>query len=388
VYAVGQLGTILHGGRSGFTAETAASLTNLVAVWGSAPGDVYAVGEQGLVLHSPPASSPLPDGGADAAPDLASSALDLAGPSACGAATVTTLAGSSTAGNSDGSGGPTGTATFTTPLYLAFDGASTLYLTDSGSLAPRSYDLANNVAATLQAAMIPGASGITVDATAAMLYVASQSSHQILKLPIAGTPSLLSGGGQPGFMDGVSDAAQFNTPMGIRFASQIVYVADQMNHRVRRIDATGTATTLAGSSASGSADGVGTAATFTAPIDVAVDAAGNLYVADSGANNVRKIVLDGTTSTLAAIANPRGITVDTNGNVWVTTAQPSAIYLVPPAGAPSRIAGLSAADGFADGSGCAAQFAGLAGIAATQPGALVVADSGNHRLRRVTVSLP
>ena len=101
--------------------------------------------------------------------------------------------------------------------------------------------------------------------------------------------STLAGSGTSGYTDGTGTSAQFNSPTGVAVdGAGNVYVADQGNHRIRKITTSGVVSTLAGST-SGYTDGTGTSAKFNNPIGVAVDGAGNVYVADQGNHRIRKI---------------------------------------------------------------------------------------------------
>ena len=105
-----------------------------------------------------------------------------------------------------------------------------------------------------------------------------------------GTTTTLAGTGTPGFADGPGTTAQFNIPIGVVVdGAGNVYIADYNNHRIRRIDHAGTVTTLAGTGTPGFADGPGTTAQFNDPIGVALDAAGNVYVADDKNHRIRRI---------------------------------------------------------------------------------------------------
>ena len=204
-------------------------------------------------------------------------------------------------------------------------------------------------------------------------------------------------GSDYGFADGTGAAAQFSNPSGVAVdASGMVYVADQANNRIRKITPAGVVSTLAGSSY-GFANGTGTAAQFADPLSVAVDAAGMVYVADSGNNRIRKITPAGVVSTLAGsgygfangtgtaaqFANPFGVAVDATGTVYVADMYNHRIRKITPAGVVSTLAG-SGVDGFANGTGTAAQFAFPRGVAVDAAGTVYVADGNNNRIRKIT----
>ncbi len=159
---------------------------------------------------------------------------------------------------------------------------------------------------------------------------------------LAGSPA--SGGNA----DGTGGAARFYSPRGVAVDSvSNVYVADTYNNSIRKITPSGVVTTfVGGSGTAGSADGEGTAAQFNEPTDVAVDPAGNVYVADNNNHTIRKITPAGTVTTLAGspvapgstdgtgsaarFNSPSGLTVDTGGNVlWLTLATPPSGKLPP-----------------------------------------------------------
>ena len=164
----------------------------------------------------------------------------------------------------------------------------------------------------------------------------------------------LAGSASIGSADGPSGAARFSGPASAAVdTAGNLYVADANNYTIRKITPSGVVTTLAGLAGhSGSADGAGGAARFAFPCSVAVDPAGNLYVADRDNTTIRMVTPTGTVSTLAGsvglprfgnpvdgtgsaarFAGPTGVAVDTAGNVYVADAYASTIRKIAPGGA-------------------------------------------------------
>jgi RHS repeat-associated protein len=177
------------------------------------------------------------------------------------------------------------------------------------------------------------------------VYVADAGNHAIRKVDANGAVTTPAGSGSPGYVDAQGSSAQFNNPQGVAVDSAgNVYVADTGNHSIRKVDAGGNVTTVAGDGTAGFTNGIGTAAQFNAPRGVAVDNSGRVYVADTGNHTVRRI--------------------ETNGNV------------VP-------IAGNGTA-GSSNGTGTVSRFNGLAGITVDgQTVYVYIADTGNHQIRRL-----
>jgi sugar lactone lactonase YvrE len=210
--------------------------------------------------------------------------------------------------------------------------------------------------------------------------------------------------GQPGSNDGSLGTAEFSVPTGVTVdLNGNVYVADTGNDTIRVISSAGTVTTLAGSPGNaGSADGSASSARFLSPSGVAVDSAGNVYVADTGNNTIRVITSAGTVTTLAGsvgftgsadgagssarFSSPSGIAVDAAGNIYVSDRGNNTIRMVTSAGVVTTLAGLAGTPGFADGTGRSARFSSPSGIAVDGAGTIYVADTGNDTIRTITNS--
>ena len=245
-------------------------------------------------------------------------------------------------------------------------------------------------------------SGVAVDA-AGNVYLADTANNIIRKILPDGTVTTFAGtAGQTGSTDAVGAAARFNSPLGVAVdAAGNVYVADANNLTIRKILPDGTVTTLAGTAGTfGSADAVGAAASFGYPAGMAVDAAGNVYVADADNDTIRKILPDGTVTTLAGTARqagstdaagaaarfsyPTGVAVDAAGNVYVADTLNYTIRKILPAGTVSTLAGTAGQIGSADAVGAAARFLVPGGVAVDNAGNVDVADSANGMIRRIT----
>ena len=252
------------------------------------------------------------------------------------------------------------------------------------------------------AARFDAPQGIAVD-SAGTVYVADTSNNMIREITPAGVVTTLAGSsGGSGSADGTGAAARFSSPSGVAIDSAgTVYVADTENSTIREITPAGVVTTLAGTAgATGSADGTGAAARFSSPSGVAVDSAGNLYVADTGNSTIREITAGGVVTTLAGTAGatgsadgtgaaarfdfPMGIAVDSAGNLYVADTGNSTIRKITPAGVVTTLAGTAGATGSADGTGAAARFSSPSGVAVNSAGNLYVVDTGNSTIREIT----
>ncbi len=260
-----------------------------------------------------------------------------------------------------------------------------------------------------------GSFGVAVDA-AGNVYVADTFNNVIRKIA-GGVVSTLAGTGVAGSADGPAATATFNSPEAVAVdANGNVYVADTYNSTIRKITISGgvaTVSTYAGTAnpAGGFTDGTGTAASFNYPFDLAVDANGNVYVADTGNAAVRYITPavsptgvgvvctlagpagntcgNGGPTTSAGFSFPDGVAVDSSLNVYVADAGTETISVITPApagGAVSLLAGTGTAGDTDAATGGAASFSSPGGIKADAHGNLYVADYGNRSVRKVATS--
>ena len=243
--------------------------------------------------------------------------------------------------------------------------------------------------------------GIAIDADK-NLYIADTVNNLIRKITPARVVSTLAGtAGFSGTLDGTGAAARFNFPVGIAAdGSGNIYVSDANSFTIRKITAAGVVTTFAGTPFQiGSTDGTGAAARFFLPYGVATDAQGNVYVAEGGNHLIRKITPAGAVTTLAGGAQqpgntngtggaarfniPFGVAVDSAGNVFVADSGNNVIRRVTAAGVVTTFAGDGLSGAF-DGTGTAARFNQPRGVAVGAGGVVYVADYGNSVIRAIT----
>lgn len=276
---------------------------------------------------------------------------------------ISTVAGSSGVGGFAGDGGPATAAQLFQPADVAIDGSGNIYISD-------------------------------------------YQNRRIRKVNTSGVISTVAGTGVNAYTGdgGPATAAAVGSPVGINTdAAGNVYFADEASHVVRKITvATGIITTLAGTGALGySGDGgAATAAQLYQPKDVCLDAAGNIYIADYRNHRIRKINSSGTISTcaggssagfsgdgmlavLAKLNYPYAVTIDPGGNMFITDSWNNRIRRVNAAGVIHTYAGNGTYGFSGDGGAATAAKIGAAGITTDAAGNLYIADEGNHRLRKV-----
>ena len=242
----------------------------------------------------------------------ASASAQSSAPSATTLAATAILSGSATFNASINPGG-SADAWFQYSTTTNFSGATV------STLAGSSAGSAGSADGTGALAQFNLPYGTAVDASG-NVYVADYNNNRIRKVTRLGVVTTLAGF-TGGYLDSTGTGAQFNNPAGVAVdASGNVYVADMSNHRIRKVTAGGVVTTLAGSGAAAFGDGTGTAAKFSYPTGVAVDASGNVYVADMSNQRIRKVTALGVVTTFAGSSygylDGTGTEAQFKGPVW------------------------------------------------------------------------
>jgi hypothetical protein len=246
--------------------------------------------------------------------------------------------------------------------------------------------------------------GVAVDG-AGNLYIADNANNRIRKVTPGGTITNVAGTGTAGYNgDNIpATSASLAYPGGVAVdGAGNLYIADYGNNRIRKVTLGGTITTVAGTGTAGyNGDNIAATSAEVSPSGVAVDGAGNLYIADMGNNRIRKVTPGGTITTVAgtgtsgyngdniaatsAEVNPYGVAVDGAGNFYIADYGNSRIRKVTPGGIITTVAGTGT-PGYSGDNGAAtsAELDGPYGVAVDGTGNLYIADVGNNVIRKVT----
>ena len=335
--------------------------------------------------------------------------------------TITTVAGNGTKGFC-GDGGPATQACLNLPSDLAVDAAGNLYIADDENNRVRRVAPDGTITTVAgngtkgfcgdggpaTQACLWGPYALAVDA-ADNLYIADWGNHRVRRVAPDGTITTVAGNGTDDFCGDGGPATQacLSGPHGLAVdAAGNLYIAEWWNARVRRVAPDGTITTVAGNGSNGRFCGDGgpaTQACLNRPGWLAVDAAGNLYFPDWGNARVRRVAPDGTITTVAGngtkgfcgdggpatqacLNAPYGVAVDAAGNLYIADACNARVRRVAPDGTITTVAG-NGTKGFCGDGGPASQacLLGPGGLAVDAAGNLYIANWGNHRVRRVTL---
>jgi len=330
---------------------------------------------------------------------------------------IITIAGNGTEGFS-GDGAKATSAELNTPSGVAIDASGNIYIADAQNQRVRKVST-TGIITTIAGNGTIGFSGdgsaatsaelnypcaIAVDSTG-NIYIADNGNNVIRKVSISGIITTIAGNGNAGFSGdgGLANAAELAAPAGVAVDnSGNLYIADYQNMRIRKVNTSGIITTIAGNGTAGySGDGgVGTTAQLHYPLGVAVDASGNIFIADYANNAIRKLSSTGIISTIAGngtgsysgdggpaisatLFEPDGVAVDTSGNLYISDGENNRIRMINASGIISTIAG-NGAEGYS-GDGGLATSAELytAAVALDLSGNVYIADNGNNRIRKV-----
>lgn len=355
----------------------------------------------------------------------------MLGSGAAEAQAIWTVAGNGTGGFS-GDGGVATSAAIDRPYGLDVDAAGNLYIVDTFNNRIRKVDVAGNITTvagngTWATPPVTGSEigdgGLAINASLFLpqsvvvdaegnIFIADTMQVRVRRVDaITGIITTYAGGGPADFTGGATGDggpatnAYINAPRGLALdSSGNLYIASDLHHRVRRVDAvTGIITTVAGNGSptsnfavDGGDGGLATNATLLYPNDVAVDAAGNIFIADKQNDRIRKVAAGtGIITTYVGpdwvLQDPDGIAVDSSGRLFITdTSQHRVVRADPPdATTGAVIAGIFGTGGFAGDGGpaTAARLNTPFDVAIDQVGNIFIADHWNHRIRRVDGSV-
>ncbi len=337
---------------------------------------------------------------------------------------ITTVAGNGNSGYS-GNGGPATSAELNDPTGVAVDSAGDLFIADSGNNVIREVNHVTGVITTVAGNGSSGYSGngeaatgaelndpvgVAVDA-AGNIFIADSGNNVIREVNAStGIISAIAGNHTTGYSGdgGAATSAKLDDPTAVAVdAISEVFIADQGNDVIRKVDTSGHISTVAGDGVAGySGDGyAATGAKLHSPADVAVDAAGDIFIADTGNQVIREVDHvtqnittiagdygagsgysgDGGLATSAKLYNPAGLAVNSAGDPFIADASNNVVREV--TGLITTVAG-SGSDSYGGDSGpaVAAQLNNPNGVAVDAAGDIFIADSGNNRVREINAA--
>lgn len=329
------------------------------------------------------------------------------------------FAGTGTVGLS-GDGSSAVSANLNTPYRTAIDPAGNVIISDLFNHRIRKVNpsgIITTIAGTVPGyngdggqatlAEIQAPSGITIDGLG-NIYFVDMGNDCVRKINTSGVISTIAGTTTAGFSGdgGAATLSQLNTPFGITCdAIGNIYIADTYNARIRKITPSGIINTIAGTSTIGFGGDGGLAvnASLNLPREVAVDAAGNIYIADTENHRIRKINTsgiistiagtgvsgfsgDGAAATLAQLDTPRGVSVDASGNIYIADSYNHRIRKVNSSGIISTIAGNGNIGNMGDGNSAnLSELAYPSGVSPDAMGNLFISDAANHKVREICI---
>jgi cysteine-rich repeat protein len=331
---------------------------------------------------------------------------------------LTSIAGTGTAGFG-GDGGPATSALLAAPRGVAVDGIGRLFIADTGNQRIRLVDVAGNISTIAG----DGNLGYTGDGAPAIfaelqdpgdvavdglgrVAIADTDNNVVREIAVDGSISTVAGTGTPGYRGDAAAAiaAELASPAGVAIdAAGRILIADTANSVVRRIESDGTISTIAGngSIAYGGDNGPATEAALAFPIGVAVDASGDVFLADAFNQRVRRVDTAGTITTVAGtgtsgfagdggpgsgaeLASPWGLAIDAQGALWIADMTNQRLRELATDGTISTIAGNGTLGvGGEGGVATGAQLSNPFGVAVDATGRIVIADNFHQRIRRV-----
>ncbi|MGJ5814864.1 DUF3472 domain-containing protein [Paludibaculum fermentans] len=328
--------------------------------------------------------------------------------------TITTVAGNGGNGNT-GDGGPAASAEISSPSGVAVDNGGRILIVDKtnqrirtvsggiiGTIAGAAFR--EGVPAVFAGLNQPGA--VAKDAQG-NVYIADSGNHSVRKVATDGSITTLAGTGVSGYSGdgGRATNARLNQPAGVAVdSSSAVFIADSLNHRIRKVAADGTITTFAGTGCCYGGDNRPAAeAQLNYPRGLFIDPSGSLFIADTGNNRIRKVDPNGIITTVAGdghggaggdgglatsaeLRAPQAIAADSRGNLYIADTDNSLIRMVDGNGTISLFAGSISGNSGDGGAATRAELGSPAGVAVDAMGNVYIADTRNGRIRMVNTS--